>query len=109
MSFLRRQAAKRTPAVPPDAAHDRSASLSPDGIEIVHDIVRDGKGRVCDWSARARRVAPAPQGGPPKPPPRASRMVYGPLREAPVSATVFVDVRFVGSEGSGSDPAQEEE
>lgn len=56
-------AAKRTPAVPPDAAHDRSASLSPDGIEIVHDIVRDGKGRVCDWSARARRVAPAPQGG----------------------------------------------
>ena len=56
---------------------------------------------------RARE--PAQPLGPPKPPPRASRMVSGPLREAPVSATVFVDVRFVGSEGPGSDRSQEEE
>ena len=51
--------------------------------------------------------APDPRGGPPKPPPRASRMVSGPLREAPVLATVFVDVRFVGSDPTGS--RQEEE
>jgi hypothetical protein len=50
-----------------------------------------------------------PQLGPPKPPPRASRMVSGPLREAPVNVTVFVDVRFVGSENFGSGPSQEEE
>ena len=56
---------------------------------------------------RARE--PAQPLGPPKPPPRASRMVSGPLREAPVSVTVFVDVRFVGSEGPGSDRSQEEE
>lgn len=44
----------------------------------------------------AEPEAADPRGGPPKPPPRASRMVSGPLREAPVLATVFVDVRFVG-------------
>ena len=54
---------------------------------------------------RARE--PAQPLGPPKPPPRASRMVSGPLREAPVAVTVFVDVRFVGSEASGR--SQEEE
>ena len=32
-----------------------------------------------------------------RPPPRSSRMVSGPLREAPVMATVFVDVYFVGA------------
>ena len=57
--------------------------------------------------AEARNKAAAPQLGPPKPPPRASRMVSGPLREAPVAVTVFVDVRFVGSEASGR--SQEEE
>ena len=53
---------------------------------------------------------PAPtRGGPPKPAPRASRMVSGPLREAPVLATVFVDVRFVGREPMGSGAAGEED
>ena len=57
--------------------------------------------------ADSRNKPAAPQLGPPKPPPRASRMVSGPLREAPMSVTVFVDVRFVGSEASGR--SQEEE
>lgn len=53
---------------------------------------------------------PAPvRGGPPKPAPRASRMVSGPLREAPVLATVFVDVRFVGRAPMGSGAQQEED
>ena len=70
-------------------------------------------GEESDKNARrgkdGEEAAPAPdlRGGPPKPPPRASRMVSGPLREAPVLATVFVDVRFVGSEPLGS--RQEEE
>lgn len=51
----------------------------------------------------------APRGGPPKPAPRASRMVSGPLREAPVLATVFVDVRFVGLEPMGSGAPGEED
>jgi hypothetical protein len=36
-------------------------------------------------------------------------MVSGPLREAPVLATVFVDVRFVGREPMGSGAVGEED
>lgn len=53
--------------------------------------------------------APDPRGGPPKPPPRASRMVSGPLREAPVLATVLVDVRFVGLDPAAAESSGEEE
>ena len=67
---------------------------------------KDAARRRGDEEFGADEKAPQ-QLGPPKPPPRASRMVSGPLREAPVSVTVFVDVRFVGSEASGR--SQEEE
>lgn len=60
-------------------------------------------------SRDAEKDEPAPRGGPPKPPPRASRMVSGPLREAPVLATVLVDVRFVGLDPAGSGDSGEEE
>ena len=84
--------------------------------KVTDDVVFPDEAQEKEAARRRGREDEAPEDraapqtlGPPKPPPRASRMVSGPLREAPVSATVFVDVRFVGSEGSGSDPAQEEE
>ncbi len=65
---------------------------------------------VARRRGKAAEEPQQPRTGPPKPPPRASRMVSGPLREAPVVATVFVDVRFVGAEpfGSGESPEEEE-
>lgn len=78
--------------------------------DVVFPDEAPEKGR--DDAARRRGKAAEetqPRLGPPKPPPRASRMVSGPLREAPVAATVFVDVRFVGAEPFGSGETQEEE
>ena len=69
-----------------------------------------GEGGRRGGRGEEEEAAPAPaRGGPPKPAPRASRMVSGPLREAPVLATVFVDVRFGGREPMGSGAAGEED
>ena len=83
---------------------------------VFADEAPEKKERVRGEGGRRGRgeeeeeAAPAPaRGGPPKPAPRASRMVSGPLREAPVLATVFVDVRFVGREPMGSGAAGEED
>lgn len=83
--------------------------------KTAEDVVFAGEegekdGRRGKEAEEAAAAAPDPRGGPPKPPPRASRMVSGPLREAPVLATVFVDVRFVGRRPMGSGtPGEEEE
>ena len=80
--------------------------------KLADDVIFPGE--EPEKSSAGRRGAKAeepavPQGGPPKPPPRASRMVSGPLREAPVLATVFVDVRFVGADPAGGPGSREEE
>lgn len=86
-----------------------SLSLEKTADDVIFPGEEPEKGPAGRRGAKAAPEAAAPQGGPPKPPPRASRMVSGPLREAPVLATVFVDVRFVGSEPGGSGEPQEEE
>lgn len=80
--------------------------------KVSDDVVFPDEAQEKDAARRREEEKTAPEQaalrlGPPKPPPRASRMVSGPLREAPVSVMVFVDVRFVGSEASGR--SQEEE
>ena len=82
--------------------------------KTAEDAVFAGEEKEKDKDDRrgskdAEKDAPDPRGGPPKPPPRASRMVSGPLREAPVLATVLVDVRFVGLDPAGAEASGEEE
>lgn len=77
-------------------------SMEKAGEDVVFAGEESDKDARRGRDAEEAAPAPDPRGGPPKPPPRASRMVSGPLREAPVLATVFVDVRFVGSEPMGS-------
>ena len=53
-------AAKRNVAPPPDAKETVERIVADDGREIVHRFIKDGQGRVCDWSARIGVcVAPA--------------------------------------------------
>ena len=59
-------AAKKDVAAPADAVRTEEKVSSPDGLEIVHEFLRDASGRSCGWSARAKRTAPAPA----KPPAR---------------------------------------
>ena len=66
-----------------------------DAVFAGEEKEKEKEGRRGSREAEEPEAAD-PRGGPPKPPPRASRMVSGPLREAPVLATVLVDVRFVG-------------
>lgn len=87
-------------------------SLEKTGPDVVFPGEENEKegGRRAKADKTKEEAAPAaPPGAPPKPAPRASRMVSGPLREAPVRATVFVDVRFIGREPSAAGAAGEEE
>ena len=79
------------------------------GDDVIFPGEEPDKATAGKRGAKAPEEPAAPRGGPPKPPPRASRMVSGPLREAPVLATVFVDVRFVGRDPAGEAGSREEE
>ena len=89
---------------------DRVDALSPyaavSGLTIEKlgpdAVFPDERAEAAKEGARSSRAAsaeeePAAPGILTRPPPRSSRMVSGPLREAPVMATVFVDVYFVGA------------
>ena len=88
---------------------DRVDALSPyaavSGLTIEKlgpDAVFPDERAEAKEGARSSRAAsaeeePAAPGILTRPPPRSSRMVSGPLREAPVMATVFVGVYFVGA------------